>query len=65
MIPVPEAIRIIEQQTPRLPAERVALASARGRVLAEDVVADTDLPPFDRAIILRSLAFSLHPRSPD
>ncbi|HJR06693.1 MAG TPA: gephyrin-like molybdotransferase Glp [Pyrinomonadaceae bacterium] len=51
MIPVPEAIRIVEEQTPRLPSEAVALASARGRVLAEDVVADTDLPPFDRALM--------------
>ncbi|HKP72186.1 MAG TPA: gephyrin-like molybdotransferase Glp [Pyrinomonadaceae bacterium] len=51
MIPVPEAIRIVEEQTPRLPAEAVALAEARGRVLAEDVVADTDLPPFDRALM--------------
>ena len=49
MIPVSEAIRIIEEQTPRLPAETCALVAARGRVLAEDVVADTDLPPFDRA----------------
>jgi molybdenum cofactor synthesis domain-containing protein len=49
MIPVHEAIRIVETQTSRLPAEAVALVEARGRVLAEDVVADTDLPPFDRA----------------
>jgi molybdenum cofactor synthesis domain-containing protein len=49
MIPVAEAIRIVEAQTPRLPVETLALAGARGRVLAEDVVADTDLPPFDRA----------------
>ncbi|HYO98741.1 MAG TPA: gephyrin-like molybdotransferase Glp [Pyrinomonadaceae bacterium] len=51
MIPVAEAIRIIEEQTPRLPVEAVALVRARGRVLAEDVVADTDLPPFDRALM--------------
>src|SRR4028119_1992856 len=51
MIPVAEAIRIVEAQTPRLPAEAVALAEARGRVLAEDVIADTDLPPFDRALM--------------
>jgi molybdenum cofactor synthesis domain-containing protein len=51
MIPVAEAIRIVEAQTARLPAETCALAGARGRVLAEDVVADTDLPPFDRAMM--------------
>ncbi|HEY0098278.1 MAG TPA: gephyrin-like molybdotransferase Glp [Pyrinomonadaceae bacterium] len=51
MIPVPEAIRIVEAETARLPTEAVALVAARGRVLAEDVIADTDLPPFDRALM--------------
>ncbi|MFN2456470.1 MAG: molybdopterin molybdotransferase MoeA, partial [Pyrinomonadaceae bacterium] len=46
-----EAIRIVEENTERLPPEAVALAGARGRVLAEDVRADTDLPPFDRALM--------------
>jgi putative molybdopterin biosynthesis protein len=32
-----------------LPAETVALAAALGRVLAHDVAAPTDVPPFDRA----------------
>jgi putative molybdopterin biosynthesis protein len=32
-----------------LPGERVALADALGRVLAHDVVAAVDAPPFDRA----------------
>ncbi len=49
MISVAEAIRIVEEQTQRLPVESVALADALGRVLAEDVVADSDLPPFNRA----------------
>jgi molybdenum cofactor synthesis domain-containing protein len=49
MIPVNEAIRIVKEQTRQLPAERVALSDAMGRVLAEDVIADSDLPPFDRA----------------
>jgi molybdenum cofactor synthesis domain-containing protein len=51
MIPVPEAIRIVLEQTRALPFEEVALGEARGRVLAEDIVADTDLPPFDRALM--------------
>ncbi len=38
-------------ETPRLEPEPVLLAAARGRVLAEDVIADTDLPPFDRALM--------------
>jgi molybdenum cofactor synthesis domain-containing protein len=49
MISVTEAIRIIKEQTPVLTSERVALADALSRALAEDVVADCDLPPFDRA----------------
>src|SRR5258705_4656118 len=49
MIPVAEAIRIVHEQTGTLATELVALADARGRFLAEDVFADSDLPPFDRS----------------
>lgn len=49
MLSVEEAIRIVTEQTHVLPPERVALGHALGRVLAEDVFADTDLPPFHRA----------------
>ena len=49
MISVAEAIQIVRQQTHTLPAERVRLQDALGRVLAEDIVADSDLPPFDRS----------------
>ena len=49
MIPVAEAVRIVLEKTEALEVERVALRDAPGRVLAEAVVADTDLPPFDRA----------------
>src|SRR5215213_5523827 len=49
MISVEEAIRIILEKAAPLPSEGVALADALGRVLAEDVAADSDLPPFDRA----------------
>jgi molybdopterin molybdotransferase len=49
MISVAEAIQIVRQHTQALPAERVELEKALGRVLAADVIADTDLPPFDRA----------------
>ncbi len=51
MIPVADAIRIVREQTSVLPSETVSLGDARGRFLAEDVVADSDLPPFDRAQI--------------
>lgn len=49
MIPIREAIRIVLSQTDKLPIESVAVDSVVGRVLAEDIVADCDLPPFDRA----------------
>ena len=49
MISVAEAIQIVRQQTHRLPTERVKLPDALNRVLAEDIVADSDLPPFDRS----------------
>lgn len=49
MISVAEAIQIVRQQTRPLPSERVQLEHALNRVLAADIVADSDLPPFDRA----------------
>ncbi len=49
MIPVKEAINLVTEKTEALPAERIGLARALGRVLAENVFADSDLPPFDRA----------------
>jgi molybdopterin molybdotransferase len=49
MIPVAEAIQIVRDQTRALPAESISLERARGRFLAQDVVADSDLPPFDRS----------------
>ena len=49
MIPVADAIQIVLDQTTSLPVESAALADSLGRILAEDVVADSDLPPFDRA----------------
>src|SRR4051812_45154626 len=49
MIQVSEAISIILEKAAPLDVESVALADALGRVLAEEVAADSDLPPFDRA----------------
>lgn len=49
MISVAEAIQIVKQQTRPLPVEQIELQKALGRVLAQDVIADTDLPPFDRS----------------
>ncbi len=49
MIPVADAIQIVLDRTTSLPPESVALADSLGRILAADIVADCDLPPFDRA----------------
>jgi molybdopterin molybdotransferase len=49
MIPVPEAVRIVCEKAAQLEVVRVPLADALGHTLAEDVFADCDLPPFDRA----------------
>lgn len=49
MIPVKEAIKIIDREIQALGGETVRLDDAVGRVLAEDVVADSDMPPFDRS----------------
>ncbi len=49
MISVLDAIKIVRASTNLLEAEMVDLSNARGRILAEDIVADSDLPPFDRS----------------
>jgi molybdopterin molybdotransferase len=49
MISVAEAIQIVRQHTSLLGTEEVELQHALGRVLAQDIVADSDLPPFDRS----------------
>jgi molybdenum cofactor synthesis domain-containing protein len=49
MITVAQAIQIVKDQTQPLSPERVELEDALDRFLAEDVIADTDLPPFDRS----------------
>jgi molybdenum cofactor synthesis domain-containing protein len=49
MIPVAEAIRIVLAHASRLGIDSVVIDNCVGRILGEDIVADTDLPPFDRA----------------
>ena len=49
MIPVSEAVDLVKAQVTPLPAESVPLTESVGRFLALDVVADSDLPPFDRS----------------
>ena len=49
MISVSEALQIVVAHSPTLTAEQIDLPRALGRYLAQDVVADSDLPPFDRS----------------
>ncbi len=52
LLPVAEAERIIgERVAPVAEIETVALKAARGRVLACDVTAPIDLPPFDNSAV--------------
>jgi len=49
MLSVEDALAVVLREAKPLPSEEVALDEALGRVLAEDVAADRDLPPFDRS----------------
>ena len=48
-ITVEQALEIVLAHTPTLPSEEILLADALGRVIAEDVASDLDMPPFDRS----------------
>ena len=47
LLSIEEALRLVLERARPLPAERVPVAEAAGRVLAEPAVASVDLPPFD------------------
>jgi molybdenum cofactor synthesis domain-containing protein len=49
MISVDEALLTVLSRVNHLGVERVSLDDASGRMLAQEVCADIDLPPFDRA----------------
>jgi molybdopterin molybdotransferase len=51
MIELRDALQIVLDSARPLGSERVDLADALGRVLAEDVAADLDMPPFDKATV--------------
>ncbi len=57
LITVNEASRIIDEATGILPEEEVSLVSAAGRVLRQSVVADRDVPPYDR-VMMDGIAFA-------
>ena len=49
MITYEEALRTVVAEAPRLDSEELPVEEATGRVLAEDVSSETDLPPFDKS----------------
>lgn len=49
MITVSEAIDLVVRNTGQLGHEMVELSKGVGRILAEDIAADMDIPPFDRS----------------
>ncbi len=52
LLPLPEMERLIaERITPVTDTERVPLRGARGRVIAADIKAPLDLPPFDNSAV--------------
>ena len=66
LMPVNDVIGVIQEYTRVLPSHQVDLADALGAVLAEDVVAADDLPPFPASIKVQILTYRRHavmPRS--
>jgi molybdopterin molybdotransferase len=51
MLTIDEALEAVRNRCAPLPAQRRGLVAALGCVLAEDVTADLDLPPFDKALV--------------
>ena len=51
MITVEQALAHVEDQARPLPAAERPLIECRGRILAEDVLAPEDAPPFDKALV--------------
>jgi molybdopterin molybdotransferase len=51
MIDVQEADALIVDSLPDWGCEQIALEDAAGRILAQDVTADRDLPPYDRVMM--------------
>lgn len=49
MIPISKAFTIIDREVKSLGSEKVELSNSVDRILHENIIADTDLPPFDRS----------------
>ncbi len=51
MLPVEEALKLVEKQARPLAPRRVALGEAAGLVLAEDVTSEVNSPPYDKSMM--------------
>jgi molybdopterin molybdotransferase len=51
VIPVAEAVAVAKTIAPAQTIERVPIEQSLGRVLAEDIFADTDIPGFNRSVV--------------
>lgn len=51
LLSIQQALELIAQNTAVLPAEHQPVLQALGRILAEDVPADVDSPPHDKALV--------------
>lgn len=51
VVPVAEAVRVVVTTAPVIAAETVPVEQSAGRVLAAPVVADMDIPGFDRSVV--------------
>jgi molybdopterin molybdotransferase len=49
MISIEEAKRLIWNETPVLKKEKIEIIDSLGRVIAEDIISEFDIPPFDRS----------------
>src|ERR1035437_6959184 len=51
MISFEEAYRIVMNQVSGFPTERVNMMDSLGRILAEDILSDIDMPPFNKSAV--------------
>ncbi|UCD51630.1 MAG: molybdopterin molybdotransferase MoeA [Phycisphaerales bacterium] len=51
MISLEQALEIVLHSARTLGSERVGLAESLGRILAEDIASDIDMPPFDKSMV--------------
>ena len=51
VIPVADAVDVVLRIAPSPARETVAVESASGRILADEVIADSDIPGFDRSVV--------------